>query len=123
MRFLADMGISKRVVSWLREQGHDVEHLDELGLERLDDLAIFDKAGAEDRVVLTFDLDFGELLARSRGAAASVVLFRLHNTTSPFVFMRLLSALADAKDELAEGAIVVVEDARHRVRPRASGPG
>jgi predicted nuclease of predicted toxin-antitoxin system len=27
MRFLADMGISLRTVSWLREQGHDVVHL------------------------------------------------------------------------------------------------
>ena len=35
MRFLADMGVSPRVVDWLRAQGHDARHLREEGLQRL----------------------------------------------------------------------------------------
>jgi len=31
MRFLADMGVSLRLVQWLREQGHDVVHLRDEG--------------------------------------------------------------------------------------------
>ncbi|MEW5829276.1 MAG: DUF5615 family PIN-like protein [Chloroflexota bacterium] len=37
MKFLADMGISLRVVDELRRNGHDAVHLVELGLERLAD--------------------------------------------------------------------------------------
>ena len=59
------------------EEGHDAVHLRDEGLHRLPDEAIFDKAIAEARIILTFDLDFGEIAARAKGRATSVVLFRL----------------------------------------------
>jgi predicted nuclease of predicted toxin-antitoxin system len=116
MKFLADMGVSRGVVQWLRSEGHDAAHLAELGLQRLVDPGIFDKAFAESRIVLTFDLDFGEILAMSRDRIVSVILFRLNNTTTPFVIERLRAALRDANEALPSGAIVVVEDGRHRIR-------
>ena len=121
MRFLADMGVSKRVVSWLRAQGHDVVHLSDRGLHRLPDQKIFELAGEESRTVLTFDLDFGEIVAMSRSRAISVILFRLNNTRSSFVIDRLESALRDDHVVLEAGAIITVEDARHRVRPLPIG--
>ena len=96
MRFLADMGVDQRVVDWLREQGHEVAHLRDDGLHRMADEDVFAKAIAEDRIVLTFDLDFGEIAALSRGRKASVVLFRLHNTRTPHVIDRLAAAIAGA---------------------------
>ena len=48
-RFLADMGVSWRVVEWLRSEGYDASHLREEGLERLSDHAIFTKASSERR--------------------------------------------------------------------------
>ena len=81
MRFLADMGVSQRVVEWLRAAGHDAVHLRDEGLQRrLPNGEIFQKAGGEQRIVLTFDLDFGEILAGSGNQIVSVVLFRLRNT-------------------------------------------
>jgi len=44
MRFLADMGVDTRVVSWLRGQGHDAKHLQEEGLHRMPNGEIFAKA-------------------------------------------------------------------------------
>jgi predicted nuclease of predicted toxin-antitoxin system len=116
MRFLADMGVARRVVEWLRQQGHDVTHLVDEGLERLPNGQIFAKAAVERRVVLTFDLDFGEILALSGGKVVSVVLFRLHNTTAPHVIKRLEHVLAVAQGALDGGAVVVVEESRHRIR-------
>ena len=63
MRFLADMGVATRIVEWLRAQGHDIKHLREEGLQRMSDSDIFRKAATESRILLTFDLDFGEILA------------------------------------------------------------
>ncbi len=116
MRFLAEMGVSQRVVSWLREQGHDAVHLRDQGLHQLPNGAIFEKAAAEERTILTFDLDFGEVLALSGGRIVSVVLFRLNNTTTGFTIQRLRAVLPDVADALQEGAVVVVEDGRHRIR-------
>ncbi len=44
MKFLAEMGISLRVVDELRRNGHDAVHLSEQGLERLSDHDILQKA-------------------------------------------------------------------------------
>jgi predicted nuclease of predicted toxin-antitoxin system len=116
MRFLADMGIAGGVVVWLKAQGHDAVHLRDEGLQRLPDGQVFAKAAAEQRIILTFDLDFGEILALSGGKDVSVVLFRLNNATTPFVIARLAAVLSDAAAALEAGAIVTVEDGRHRVR-------
>lgn len=116
MRFLADMGVALRVVAWLRSEGHAAVHLREQGLLRLPDDQIFAKAKEEDRIVLTFDLDFGEIVALSGGEPNSVVLFRWHNTGTPFVIRRLSQVLADAEEALRSGAIIIVEDHRHRIR-------
>ena len=77
---------------------------------------IFRKAAEERRLVLTFDLDFGEILALSGDASVSVVLFRLRNTSTPFVLGRLKTVLADSGEYHLKGAIVIVEDGRHRMR-------
>ena len=65
MRFLADMGISPHTATFLQGLGHDAVHLHAQGLDRLGDQAILNKAQEEGRVLLTHDLDFGELLAVS----------------------------------------------------------
>jgi predicted nuclease of predicted toxin-antitoxin system len=116
MRFLADMGVSMRVVEWLRSSGHDAIHLRDEGLQKLPNGEIFQKAIREQRVVLTFDLDFGEIVAGSGGASVSVILFRLRNTRADFVVQRLKRTLEQSAEQLAQGAVVLVEDGRHRVR-------
>jgi predicted nuclease of predicted toxin-antitoxin system len=51
------MGIATCVADWLRHSGHDVLHLRDEGLHSLPDGEIFLKAVAEERVILTFDLE------------------------------------------------------------------
>lgn len=116
MRLLADMGVGVHVLHWLRSQGHDATHLRDEGLQRLPNGEIFKKAIVESRVILTFDLDFGEILALSKGRKAGVVLFRLRNTRTPHVIQRLSSVLSDCVKPLERGAVVIVQESRHRVR-------
>ena len=116
MRFLADMGVSQRVVTWLREQGHDAIHLRDEGLQRLANGDIFTKALRESRIILTWDLDFTEIVALSKTSTVSAVVFRLLNTRSDHVIARLERVLAVSAQDLQEGAIIAVEEGRHRVR-------
>ncbi len=116
MRFLADMGVDIRIVEWLRQNGHDAKHLREEGLHRMPNGEIFVKAISENRVIVTFDLDFGEIVAFSQGQKASIILFRLHNTRTSHLIKRLTTVFADATDALEQGAVVVVEESRHRIR-------
>ena len=110
------MGVSQRVLQWLRAAGHDASHLREQGLHRLANGAIFQKAFAEQRIVLTFDLDFGEIVSACAGEIVSVILFRLHNTRTEFVIDRLAAVLSQSSADLAAGCIIVVEETRLRVR-------
>ena len=105
-----------RVASWLNSRGHDATHLRDEGLQRLPDGGIFEKAIVESRVVVTFDLDFGEIVALSRGRKTGVILFRLRNTRTPFVIQRLSEVIFECADALARGAIVIVEETRYRIR-------
>ena len=123
MRFLADMGISLRVAKWLREQGHDVLHLCDERLQRLADSDIFAKAERENRLILTFDLDFAEILALSGNQTVSTIIFRLKNTRTSFVIERLAQVLHTSSKALQQGAIIIVQDSHHRVRGLPVGCG
>ena len=116
MRFLADMGVAIGVVNWLRQNGHDAKHLREEGLHRIPNGEIFAKAISENRIVITFDLDFGEIVALSKKERVSLILFRLHNTRTPHLINRLSTVLEDSAEALEQGAVIVVEESRHRVR-------
>jgi predicted nuclease of predicted toxin-antitoxin system len=110
------MGVDVRVVEWLRRHGHDAVHLREQGLHRAPDEQVFAKALDEDRIVLTFDLDFGHLAVLTREPDARVILFRLENTRTTHVIERLETVLAGSSDALARGAVVIVEEGRQRIR-------
>ena len=66
--------------------------------------------------MLTFDLDFGEIVALSKGRKTGVILFRLRNTRTAFVIRRLSDVIVDCADALNTGAIVIVEESRLRIR-------
>ncbi|MBX3411257.1 MAG: DUF5615 family PIN-like protein [Pirellulales bacterium] len=116
MRLLADMGISPTVVRALRGEGHDVAYLPDVGLQRLSDRDIFSLPAREDCIVVTVALEFGEIVAASAPTVVSVVLLRLRSMRAQFVMQRLAIVLPDVTEALEAGAVVVVEDTRHRVR-------
>ena len=110
------MGISASAVRALQERGHDVIHASEVGLEREADKDLLQRARTEGRVVLTVDLDFGDLLAAGGQALPSVIVFRLQDETPASVTSRLMRVITERQLELSAGAIIAVEDARYRVR-------
>ena len=117
LKFLADMGISPLTVQGLRDQGHDALHLHEEGLERLPDEEILEKAHREGRILLTHDLDFSQLLAQTGAESPSVILFRLADMRPESVSRHLQLVLAQAEEELHQGAIVSVREGQIRVHP------
>jgi len=104
------------VVDWLREHGHDAVHVRELGMSQALDVNILARARTENRIVLTFDLDFGDLLAAWDERPSPVILFRLRNTRIANVISRLESVPNISGAALASPCVIIVEDARHRIR-------
>ena len=65
MRILADTNIDGPIVSALRDAGHDVAWMYEDD-RRMVDPNILARAVRDDRLLITFDNDFGTLIFRER---------------------------------------------------------
>jgi hypothetical protein len=81
MNFLFDQSADFRLISHLRERGHDVEAISRNyppGLADEDVLAI---ARAERRILVVADRDFGALIFHQRLVHAGVIFFRLPGAT------------------------------------------
>ncbi|MCC6764081.1 MAG: DUF5615 family PIN-like protein [Deltaproteobacteria bacterium] len=115
MKFLADLNIAPRTVLALRQQGFDIVRLDEVKLAHATDEAIVAYARAHGHVVVTQDLDFSAIVALSGLSAPSILSLRLGSAKADAVTERLSTILPNIQNDLANGAIVTVDD-RIRIR-------
>ena len=120
MRFLADENFPGIAVTALREAGHDIRWVstDDLGAS---DRVVMDRAAREERVILTFDKDFGELVFRIGGTvAAGVILFRLQSASPEELVSRILRVVGSRTDWV--GMFSVVDSNKLRMRPLRAEP-
>jgi hypothetical protein len=118
--FLADENMPGAVIGAIRQAGHDVEWV-RLKAPGITDTAVLAWAVREDRILLTFDKDFGDLAkASGESGAWGVILFRL---PMPGVrdAGRLIAGLIDSRDDWG-GHFSVVEPGRIRMRALAAHP-
>jgi predicted nuclease of predicted toxin-antitoxin system len=116
VRFLVDMPLSPGLAQWLRDQGHDAVHASAVGLARAPDTDILAKAAAEDRIVVTADLDYPRLLAMSTADRPAIMLFRGGDWSETLAIQRLQAALAAIDQTDLSTSLVVIEHARIRRR-------
>ena len=117
MKLLIDNALSPDVARGLSAAGHYAIHVRDIGLGPAADSVIFDRAAAEDLIVISADTDFGTLLAIRQSCKPSVVLFRGATPRRPADQLTLLLAnLPRVEGDLLTGAIVIIEPARIRIR-------
>ena len=107
MRFLAAAGVSLRTVEFLAQLGHHAEHIRALGMQRAPDLQTVDRARADGSVVITFDLDSGDVLALGVLDKPSVIILRLSDERATFVNGRLAWVLGERLPELEAGSLIL----------------
>jgi predicted nuclease of predicted toxin-antitoxin system len=115
LRLLANENIPAAAVEALRREGHDVVWAAD-GVSSTTDSDILQIAHAENRTVLTFDKDFGELAFRAKlPVSGGVVLFRIASSNAA-VAAQIIAAAVRSRTDWA-GHFSVVENDRVRMTP------
>ncbi|HKZ42561.1 MAG TPA: DUF5615 family PIN-like protein [Candidatus Hodarchaeales archaeon] len=114
MKLLADENIPTRTLDLLKHQGMDIVSILDFRLGLSDD-DVLTVAKEHERVLVTFDKDFGDIVFRTRAETKGVVLLRF-TPKSPEQLARRLKALLDSEIQL-EDHFVVLNDKRIRLTP------
>lgn len=115
MRLLIDMNLSPRWVELCGRNGIEATHWSSLGAPTAPDEEIMRRAAAGGMIVLTHDLDFGAILAATKGAKPSVIQLRADDTSPEAAGPAVLQAIRQCAPELTHGALITVDVARFRV--------
>ena len=115
-RFLANMNISPITVETLRNDGWDIIRVSKVMDERSKDIDVLLYAQKQNRVVITQDLDFSEILALKGYAKPSLINLRFENARPDFVTARIIDVVSSMEKELEEGVVVTVDETSARYR-------
>ena len=112
MKFLVDSCVGRRLSDWLVDQGHDVVFADSIGTDPGDN-RLLEMATVEGRVVVTIDMDFGELVFLHGASHAGLV--RLPDVPVVERIALMERVLEMCREALSQQAIVTVSTRRIRV--------
>lgn len=116
MYFLADESCDFAVVRALRAAGHDVKAVAEVALGATDDV-VLEIASREQRMLLTEDKDFGQLIFAA-GTSTSGVIFIRYPTTARSLLPQIIVDLVNTEQDRLAGSFAVVQPSRIRISRR-----
>jgi len=102
VKFIVDAQLPPALARALRETGHDVQAVRELGLREAEDSDIWDYALTNQAAVITKDQDFAERLLASRSAPV-IVWLRIGNTSNLALLAWLLPLWPDVISRIESG--------------------
>jgi predicted nuclease of predicted toxin-antitoxin system len=114
MKFLLDESAEFRIAAFLRALGHDVTAIAHDYPHALTDREVLAIARREERILITNDRDFGELIVKEQLPHTGVIYLRLPAATAQLKAKRLTEVLTTHRDQLRQ--LLVVDETQVRVR-------
>lgn len=102
MRFLVDAQLPPALVTFLRDSGHDCDHVSGLGMLTASDTQIYQYAQTHNAVIVTKDEDFANQKALRPGMPA-VVWLRVGNCSNRALLLWLAPLMPTILDRLGKG--------------------
>lgn len=121
MKFLADHDVYAATSRFVSALGHDLVTAHGRGVARRSDDDLLELARNEDRILLTRDRDFGNLVFVGQ-RQAGVIYLRMLPTTQTAVHDELRRVLESNAESELQRSFVVVEPGQHRIRKLGSPP-
>lgn len=115
--FLADENISPESADHLEALGYSCHSLRREGPWRLNDAEIVAMAKRERRIILTHDLDFGEIYYFAEGGEIGIIVLRLRQQTVEAVndVLERFLRVKVLNEEQLQCALVVLSENTYRV--------
>ena len=115
MRIKLDENLDARLATLLREAGHDTNTAQEQSLRGIEDKALYELCKVEDRILVSLDLDFSNVLRFPPEGSSGLVVLRGPNQLFPTMRI-LVETLIDAfTKESPVGRLWIVEPGRFRI--------
>lgn len=113
MKFLIDVNASYTLGNWLKEMGHDVIYVSDTN-PKMTDEDILEWAVAEDRIIVTTDNDFEQIIWQQKKVHSGIL--RLENLPRTERKALLLDALTLHVQDLLDRSIVIATTNKFRIR-------
>ena len=114
LKFVLDVGVGNKVGQYLTNEGYDALLISTIN-PSMSDSEILAIAENENRMVITMDKDFGELVYHSEKAHAGVLLLRLEDATGEEK-VEVIRFIIDNFKDLLEHKFCVFKNGRLRIR-------
>ncbi|MEA3506980.1 MAG: DUF5615 family PIN-like protein [Elusimicrobiota bacterium] len=118
MKFIADENIAPETIEFIRKIGYDIIDVYQANLSGFKDSDIVDFAEKHNRIIISFDLDFGEIYYFSPQRKFGIIILRIHPQL-PDKANKLLESflnLAPSLKPKLNNALVVINKRNIRIR-------
>lgn len=116
MRFKIDENVHPEVAALLRENGHDAVTIWDQSMRGSVDERVADVCRAEQRALLTLDLDFSDVRRYPPREYHGLVVLRVRDQSRRRVVAAVSAILPMIGKEQLEGRLWIVEEVRVRIR-------
>jgi predicted nuclease of predicted toxin-antitoxin system len=114
-RFKLDENLPRDAEALLRKAGHDVQTVVDEHLAGSLDPGVFDASRKEERIFVTFDLDFSDIRLYPAASHKGIWVLRPHTQSIDNTLALLRGALVVLENESAHGRLWIVEPERVRI--------
>lgn len=115
-RFKLDENLPRDAGVLLRKAGHDVDNVLDEQLGGKPDSRVFDASQAEDRILVSFDLDFSDIRVYPPASHKGIWVLRPHTQSIDNTLALLRAAFLILETEPMEGRLWIIEPERVRIR-------
>ena len=121
MKIKLDENLPAALVNLLRVAGHDAMTVSDESLGGGEDPRILHAAASEQRLLMTFDLDFADIRRYPLGSHAGIVVFRLNDQRWAALKGPVRRLIDSGILDRVQGGLAIVDELRVRIRSRPAG--